>query len=44
MIKEQAQQVQFIVVSLRDPMIKSAERTIDVTQARCADTQVLGIK
>ncbi|WP_427159682.1 chromosome segregation protein SMC [Aliinostoc sp. HNIBRCY26] len=44
MIKKQAQQAQFIVVSLRRPMIESAERTIGVTQARGAYTQVLGIK
>jgi len=44
MIKQQAQQAQFIVVSLRRPMIESAERTIGVTQARGAHTQVLGIK
>ncbi|MER3491682.1 MAG: chromosome segregation protein SMC [Mastigocladus sp. ERB_26_2] len=44
MIKRQAQQAQFIVVSLRRPMIESAERTIGVTQARGAFTQVLGIK
>jgi chromosome segregation protein len=44
MIKQQAQQAQFIVVSLRRPMIESAQRTIGVTQARGAYTQVLGIK
>jgi chromosome segregation protein len=44
MIKQQAKQAQFIVVSLRRPMIESAERTIGVTQARGAYTQVLGIK
>ncbi|MGI8936172.1 MAG: chromosome segregation protein SMC [Phormidesmis sp.] len=43
MIQQQAQQAQFIVVSLRRPMIESAERTIGVTQARGAYTQVLGI-
>jgi chromosome segregation protein len=43
MIKKQAGQAQFIVVSLRRPMIESAERTIGVTQARGAYTQVLGI-
>ncbi len=43
MIKQQAQQAQFIVVSLRRPMIESAERTIGVTQARGAYTQVLGL-
>lgn len=43
MIRQQAQQAQFIVVSLRRPMIESAQRTIGVTQARGAYTQVLGI-
>ncbi len=43
MIQQQARQAQFIVVSLRRPMIESAERTIGVTQARGAYTQVLGI-
>lgn len=43
MIKHQARQAQFIVVSLRRPMIESAERTIGVTQARGAYTQVLGL-
>ncbi len=43
MIQQQAQQAQFIVVSLRRPMIEAAERTIGVTQARGAYTQVLGI-
>ncbi|MEO0535596.1 MAG: chromosome segregation protein SMC [Cyanobacteria bacterium P01_A01_bin.123] len=43
MIKHQAQQAQFMVVSLRRPMIESAQRTIGVTQARGAYTQVLGI-
>jgi chromosome segregation protein len=43
MIKQQAEQAQFIVVSLRRPMIESAQRTIGVTQARGAHTQVLGI-
>ncbi|MGB3511517.1 MAG: chromosome segregation protein SMC [Microcoleaceae cyanobacterium] len=44
MIKLQAQQAQFIVVSLRRPMMESSDRTIGVTQARGAYTQVLGIK
>ncbi len=43
MIQQQAKLAQFIVVSLRRPMIESAERTIGVTQARGAYTQVLGI-
>ena len=41
---KQAQQAQFIVVSLRRPMIEASERTIGVTQARGTHTQVLGIK
>ena len=43
MIRHQAQYAQFVVVSLRRPMIESADRTIGVTQARGAHTQVLGI-
>lgn len=44
MIQQQAQSAQFIVVSLRRPMIEASERTIGVTQAKGAYTQVLGIK
>ncbi|MBD2577899.1 chromosome segregation protein SMC [Oscillatoria sp. FACHB-1406] len=44
MIKQQAKDAQFIVVSLRRPMIEASQRTIGVTQARGAHTQVLGIK
>ena len=44
MIKQQAEQAQFIVVSLRRPMIAASERTIGVTQARGAYTQVVGVK
>ncbi|PSP15825.1 MAG: chromosome segregation protein SMC [Cyanobacteria bacterium QS_8_64_29] len=43
MIRQQAQQAQFIVVSLRRPTISAADRTLGVTQARGAHTQVLGI-
>ena len=43
MIQKQAQQAQFIVVSLRRPMIEASQRTIGVTQAKGAYTQVLGI-
>ncbi len=43
MIQTQAQQAQFIVVSLRRPMIEAAQRTIGVTQAKGAYTQVIGI-
>ncbi|MEY3066768.1 MAG: chromosome segregation protein, partial [Cyanobacteriota bacterium] len=44
MIKSQTEQAQFIVVSLRRPMMEASQRTIGVTQARGAYTQVLGIK
>ncbi|MDX2272167.1 MAG: chromosome segregation protein SMC [Cyanobacteriota bacterium] len=43
MIWQQAQQAQFMVVSLRRPMIEKAERTIGVTQARGSYTQVIGL-
>jgi hypothetical protein len=51
MIRKQANQAQFLVVSLRRPMIEAADRKIlqgrgfanGVTQARGAYTQVLGI-
>jgi len=43
MIQQQSQQAQFIVVSLRRPMIEKADRTIGVTQARGASTQVIGL-
>jgi chromosome segregation protein len=44
MIKQQAKQAQFIVVSHKGPMIKSPECLIGVTQARGAHTQVIGLK
>lgn len=44
MIQKQAKQAQFIVVSLRRPMIEASQQTIGVTQARGASTQVVGIK
>jgi chromosome segregation protein len=44
MIQKQAQQAQFLVVSLRRPMIEAAERTIGVTQARGTHTQVIGMQ
>lgn len=44
MIQHQAEEAQFIVVSLRRPMIEASDRMIGVTQARGAHTQVLGIK
>ncbi len=42
-IRAESDQAQFIVVSHRRPMIEAAHRTIGVTQARGAHTQVLGI-
>ncbi|MGA1602403.1 MAG: chromosome segregation protein SMC [Prochlorothrix sp.] len=42
-IRQQCHQAQFIVVSHRRPMIEAAQRTIGVTQARGAHTQVVGI-
>jgi chromosome segregation protein len=44
MIQQQAQQAQFLVVSLRRPMIEASERTIGVTQARGTHTQVIGLQ
>lgn len=43
LIARQAQQAQFMVVSHRRPMIAAATRTIGVTQARGAHTQVVGL-
>ena len=43
LIARQAQQAQFLVVSHRRPMIGAATRTIGVTQARGAHTQVVGL-
>ena len=43
LIARQAQDAQFMVVSHRRPMIGAAERTIGVTQARGAHTQVVGL-
>ena len=42
-IARQAEDAQFMVVSHRRPMIGAAERTIGVTQARGAHTQVVGL-
>ncbi len=44
MIKHQAENTQFIVVSLRKPMIESANRTIGVTQKEKGITRVTGVK
>ena len=44
MIKQQVKLAQLIVVSLRRLMIESFERSISVTQARGAYTQILGLK
>lgn len=43
LIAQQAQMAQFLVVSHRRPMIAAAQRTIGVTQARGAHTQVIGL-
>lgn len=44
MIKFQSLNTQFIVVSLRKPMIESADRTIGVTQKNNGITKVTGVK
>ena len=43
LISRQAEQAQFLVVSHRRPMIGASTRTIGVTQARGAHTQVVGL-
>ena len=43
LIANQADAAQFVVVSHRRPMIAAARRTIGVTQARGAHTQVVGL-
>ena len=43
LIARQAEQAQFLVVSHRRPMIGASHRTIGVTQARGAHTQVVGL-
>ena len=43
LIARQSQDAQFLVVSHRRPMIGAATRTIGVTQARGAHTQVVGL-
>ena len=43
LIAKQAENAQFMVVSHRRPMIGAATRTIGVTQARGANTQVVGL-
>lgn len=44
MVKREALQAQFIVVSLRKPMLEHSDRTIGVTQKRNGITKVTGIK
>lgn len=44
MVGVEAQRAQFIVVSLRKPMIESSERTVGVTQRQNGITKVTGIK
>ncbi|MFL0729234.1 MAG: chromosome segregation protein SMC [Prochlorococcus sp.] len=43
LIARQSEQAQFMVVSHRRPMIGASKRTIGVTQARGAHTQVVGL-
>ncbi len=43
LISRQAEEAQFLVVSHRRPMIGASNRTIGVTQARGANTQVVGL-
>ena len=44
MVKTQAENTQFVVVSHRKPMIESANRTIGVTQKEHGKTRVTGVK
>lgn len=44
MIKTQSSNAQFIVVSLRKPMLEKADRTIGVTQRRDGISKVTGVK
>ena len=44
MVDRESQRAQFIVVSLRKPMIECSERTIGVTQRQNGITKVTGIK
>lgn len=43
MVKKQASRTQFIVVSLRKPMLEQSERTIGVTQKQDGITKVTGV-
>ncbi|WP_218080366.1 chromosome segregation protein SMC [Anthocerotibacter panamensis] len=43
-LQQEAQAAQFLVVSLRRPMIERADRTIGVTLGRNQQSQVLGLK
>lgn len=44
MVKREARTAQFIVVSLRKPMIERSDRTVGVTQKRNGITKVAGVK
>lgn len=44
MVKREARSAQFIVVSLRKPMIEHSDRTVGVTQKRDGITKVAGVK
>jgi chromosome segregation protein len=44
MVKRESQDAQFIVVSLRKPMIENSERTVGVTQKKNGITKVTGVR
>lgn len=44
MVKREAELAQFVVVSLRKPMLEHSDRTIGVTQKRDGITKVTGVK
>ncbi|MBY0405226.1 MAG: hypothetical protein K2X66_15110, partial [Cyanobacteria bacterium] len=44
MVKRESKEAQFIVVSLRKPMIENSERTVGVTQKRDGISKVTGVK
>jgi len=44
MVKRESGRAQFVVVSLRKPMIEKSDRTIGVTQKKDGITKVTGVK
>jgi hypothetical protein len=44
MVKRESQHAQFIVVSLRKPMIENSDRTVGVTQRKNGISKVTGIQ